>query len=75
VKVQCGGGCPGVKRERQAWGWMSGSEEGKASVGVGELDQATVEERMDRSRSNESAAGATQTRGKYLGKLATVADA
>lgn len=54
---------------------MRGSSREQGKVDIEELRRDEVEEGTDGSRSNERAAGATRTRGRYLGTVATVADA
>jgi len=55
--------------------WMEGSKQGVVQVEVRELVESEVEEWTDGSKREGRAAGATRTKGKYLGEWATVADA
>ena len=55
--------------------WMKGRAKSRAQVEVKELLETEVEEWTDGSRREGRAAGATRTKGKYLGEWATVADA
>jgi len=54
--------------------WMVGTK-GKKEVRVEKLDIGRVQEWTDGSRMEDRAAGATRTKGEYLGTMATVADA
>jgi len=55
--------------------WMEGGKQGEIQIEVRELAEAEVEEWTDGSRREGRAAGATRSRGKYLGEWATVTDA
>jgi len=61
--------------EDTEWRWLPGGVVGQARVEIKQLRPEDVEEWTDGSRSEERAAGSTQTRGLYLGSLATVAAA
>jgi len=55
--------------------WIRGVGCERGKVEVRQLVEEEVEEWSDGSRANGRAAGATRTRGLYLGEWATVADA
>jgi len=56
--------------------WMQGSvPRADIEIGIQELNEQKVEEWSDGSRMKERAAGATRSKGWYLGEWATVADA
>ena len=55
--------------------WMQGTKPAEGTVTIEQLDEERVVEWSDGSRAGGRAAGATRTKGLYLGEWATVADA
>ena len=55
--------------------WMGGWKQDEVQIEIKELAETEVEEWSDGSRREGNAAGATRSRGKYIGGWATVADA